>query len=202
MNILQIKSSLNGDKSFSTKLSNTIVEELQKKHPSANLKERNLATHPLPHFSEQHFGAFANREDMPAQEKVELISLSDKLIDEVNEAKVIVISVPVYNLSIPSTLKSWIDLIVRAQKTFRYSAEGPVGLITGKKVYLAISSGGIYSEGPRKSHDFTEPYLRAILGFIGISDITAFRVEGLSIPVINETAFSKAVQNVSSQLKH
>lgn len=199
MNILQIKSSLNGEKSSSTKLSNAIVEEIRKKYPTGNLTARDLTTETLPHFSDQHFAAFSNNQDIDAQLKENSIRISDELIEEINQAEIIVIGVPTYNLTIPSTLKSWIDLIVRAQKTFRYTADGPVGLLSGKKVYLAISSGGIYSEGPRKAHDFTEPYLKAILGFIGLSEINTFRAEGLSIPAINETAFSKAVQSIVIQ---
>ncbi|WP_163409805.1 FMN-dependent NADH-azoreductase [Flavobacterium ajazii] len=196
MNILQIKSSLNGKKSSSTKLSDVIVEEIRKKYPTGILTVRDLAIDILPHFSDQHFGAFSNSQEIDALIKEDIIKISDKLIDEIQQADFIVIAVPIYNLTIPSILKSWIDLIVRAQKTFRYTAEGPVGLLSGKKVYLSISSGGIYSQGPRKSHDFTEPYLKTILGFIGLSDITTFRVEGLSIPGISETAFSNAVQSI------
>ncbi|MBD0725847.1 hypothetical protein B6A10_11705 [Flavobacterium sp. L1I52] len=196
MKVLQIKTSLNGDNSMSNKLSNAIVDEIKKKHSSVQLTERNLAKKNLPHFSLQHFEAFSNNPEMDVQEKEKIIKISDELINEIEQAEIIVIGVPVYNLTIPSTLKSWIDFITRAQKTFRYTTEGPIGLITDKKVYIAISSGGIYSDGSRKSQDFTEPYLRTILGFLGINDITTIRVEGLSIPDINDTAFSKALQRI------
>ena len=101
-----------------------------------------------------------------------------------------------YNFGIPSTLKAWIDHIVRAGVTFRYSDGFPEGLIKNKKVYLAISSGGVYSEGPMKSYDFTEPYLRTALGFIGLTDITVFRVEGTFVPGVKETALPKAIDSV------
>jgi FMN-dependent NADH-azoreductase len=102
-----------------------------------------------------------------------------------------------YNFSIPSTLKAWLDHIVRPGLTFSYSEKGPEGLVKGKKVYLILSTGGIYSEGPMKPHDFVEPYLRFMLGFIGLTDITVFRVEGLAIPGIKETAMEKAIAGIS-----
>jgi FMN-dependent NADH-azoreductase len=94
-------------------------------------------------------------------------------------------------------LKAWIDQIVRAGLTFRYGANGqPEGLIKGKKVYLAIASGGVYSDGPMKAYDFVEPYLRGVLGFLGMTDVSTFRVEGTSVPGIKETALAKGVESV------
>lgn len=101
-----------------------------------------------------------------------------------------------YNLTIPSTLKSWIDHLTRVGVTFKYVENGLEGLIKGKKVYLAISSGNIYSQEPRKSFDFTENYMRAILGFLGMTDVTVFRAEGTSIPGLKETAIAKATEKI------
>lgn len=108
----------------------------------------------------------------------------------------IVIGVPMYNFGIHSTLKAWIDHIARSGQTFRYTDKGPEGLIKNKKVYLAISSGGVYSEGPMKAFDFTESYLRTTLGFLGMTNIASFRVEGLAMPDLKETALDKALQNI------
>ncbi|MFD1003416.1 FMN-dependent NADH-azoreductase [Ohtaekwangia kribbensis] len=199
MKILQINSSLKTEHSYSSKLSNAIIEKLREKEPSLTLVTRNLTNSPLPYFSENHFKAFSNSDDIDPVEKEETVKLSDQLISELIDADIIVIGVPTYNLTIPSVLKSWIDFIVRAGKTFRYTADGANGLIGNKKVYLAISSGGVFSEGPRKMFNFTEPYLKAVLGFIGLTDVEAVRVEGLAIPGIKETALEKAVQNIVIQ---
>ena len=104
---------------------------------------------------------------------------SDPLLEEVEAADVIVIGVPMYNFGIPSTLKAWVDHITRAGRTFRYTAKGPEGLLTNKKVFVIAARGGIYTgESPNKAFDFQESYLRAILGLSGLTDITFIRVEG------------------------
>jgi len=121
---------------------------------------------------------------------------SEEAIADITEADILVIGAPMYNFSIPSALKAWIDHVVRAGVTFKYDANGPEGLVKGKKVYIALSSGGVFSDGPMRSMDFAEPYLRHILGFIGLTDVTLFRVEGLSIPGVRETALEKAVAGI------
>src|SRR5581483_12149622 len=100
----------------------------------------------------------------------------DENIRAVQDADILVIGAPMYNFSIPSALKAWIDHVVRRGVTFSYSDKGPEGLVKGKKVYVAISSGGVFSEGMLKTMDFVEPYLRTVLGFIGLTDIRFFRV--------------------------
>ena len=187
MKILQINSSLKKEHSYSSKLSNAIIEKLKEKNSAVIVVTRDLTDDALPHFAETHFKALYNIDDIDPVQKAAAVKISDKLINELIDANTVVIGVPTYNLTIPSTLKSWIDFVVRAAKTFRYTSEGAMGLVENKKVYLAISSGGVFSEGPRKAFDFTEPYLRAVLGFIGLTDIDAVRVEGLAIPGIKET---------------
>jgi FMN-dependent NADH-azoreductase len=113
------------------------------------------------------------------------------------DADAVVLGVPIYNFAIPSALKTWIDHVARVGRTFKYGAHGsPEGLVKGKKVYLAVASGGIYSEGPMKAFDFAEPYLKAVLGFLGMTDIRTFRAEGTAIPNIKETALAKAIESV------
>jgi FMN-dependent NADH-azoreductase len=109
------------------------------------------------------------------------------------EADMIVIGAPLYNFGISSALKAWIDHIARAGLTFHYTEHGSEGLVKGKKVYLAIAMGGVYSEGPMQAYDFVTPYLKAVLGFIGMTDITVFRAEGTAIPGLKETALEKAI---------
>jgi FMN-dependent NADH-azoreductase len=115
---------------------------------------------------------------------VEALACSDLLINEVLEANVIVLAAPVHNLSIPSTLKAWIDHVVRAGRTFSYTPNGPKGLVAGKRAIVVLASGGIFSDGPAKPFDFHEPYLRAVLGFIGITNVDVIRVEGVAMGAI------------------
>ena len=122
---------------------------------------------------------------------------SDKAIAELLAADVLVIGAPLYNFGIPSTLKAWLDHVARAGITFRYVDNQPQGLLTGKKVYLAVASGGIYSTGPLVAADFVVPYLKTALGFLGLTDITVTRVEGVAIPGIQETALDKGLASIA-----
>ncbi|PWS29598.1 FMN-dependent NADH-azoreductase [Pedobacter yonginense] len=196
MNILHIISSPRGGASFSIKLGNAVIEKLQQANPSSTLKVHDLTNKPFPHLEEVHLNSFYTPAEQHSAEMTEAIKHSDQAIAELLAADTIVIGVGMYNFSIPSTLKAWIDHIARAGKTFNYSANGPEGLIKGKKVYLAITSGGIYSEGPMKAYDFTESYLRAVLGFMGITDITVFRAEGVNFPDLKEVALDKAIESI------
>ena len=126
-------------------------------------------------------GAFFTPVDQRSAEQNETVKLSDVLIAELFRADVIVLGAPMYNFSISSTLKAWIDHVSRAGVTFNYTETGPVGLVRDKKVYVFTARGGVYSEGPAKSMDFQETYLRAVLGFIGLTDVTFVRAEGLAM---------------------
>ena len=195
--ILHIVSSVKGKDSLSTKLSNAIIEKLNSVYPDSAVNTLDLTKNPLPHLEEAHFTSFYTPEDKRTVDNKEAIKHSDQAIKELMEADIIVIGVPLYNFGIPSTLKSWIDHIARSGVTFTYANGFPEGLVINKKVYLAIASGGVYSEGPMKSDDFTEPYLRAVLGFLGMKDIAAFRVEGIVVPHLKDTAWPKALESVN-----
>jgi FMN-dependent NADH-azoreductase len=164
----------------SNRLSKVIVDRILKKRPDMEVKVRDLVANPPPFLTHLEFGAY-----------------SDEAIAELMNSEIVVINVATHNYSIPAVLKAWIDQIVRAGKTFSYSATGPEGLLKGKKLYLSIASGGVYSGPQPTGPDFTESYLKAILGFVGMTDLTSFRVEGLAIPGIKETAFEKAVEFVT-----
>ena len=125
--------------------------------------------------------------------------MSDALIDELFAADTIALAVPMHNFSPPSTLKAWIDHITRAGRTFSYSSNGPDGLLKGKRAILVLASGGVYSNGPAKPFDFTEPYLRTVLGFIGITDVEVVRVEGVANSAIGP---EKALASARTQSKH
>jgi FMN-dependent NADH-azoreductase len=196
-NILLIQSSPRGHTSFSRKLSLAIVEKLKAKNPGATIKTRDLTTHPIPHLEEAHLAAFFAPPEKHSDADKKAIRHSEEVIAEIMNADAIVIGVPMYNFGIPSALKSWVDHLARAGHTFRYGANGPEGLVKGKKLYLAVTTGGIYSDGPMKAYDFTEPYLKAVLGFLGMTDVTTYRAEGIAIPGVQDTALEKAVQAIA-----
>lgn len=193
MKILHLISSPRDEASFSIKLGKTVVDRLLAAHPDSTVKEHNLTKTSFPHLEEVHLNSFFTPKENHTPELTEAIKHSDEAIAELMDADVIVIGVPMYNFGIHSTLKAWIDHIARAGKTFSYSEKGPEGLIHNKKVYLAIATGGVYSEGAMKAYDFTEPYLRTILGFLGMTDLTTFRVEGMNMPELKDQALEKAI---------
>lgn len=195
--ILNIVSSIMGEQSFSIKLSQSILEQLQTTYPGSQIVTRELSKHPFPHMEESYLSALFTPEDARTPEHKAAVKHSDEAIKELMEADILVIGVPVYNFAIPSTLKSWIDHIVRAGVTFNYSTQGfPEGQVKDKKVYLAIASGGVFSEGPYKVYDFVEPYLRVTLGFIGMKDIEVFRIEGTKMAETKDAAWTKAENSV------
>lgn len=196
-NILKIISSPRRQDSFSNQLTDAIIDKLKSEYPGSQVKLHDLTARPFPHLEEAHLSSFYTVPEDRTKEQQQAVSHSDEAIQLITEADILVIGVPTYNFGVPSLLKAWIDHITRAGITFRYSDKGPEGLIKNKKVYLAISSGAVYSDGKMAAYDYTEPYLRAILGFVGLTDVTVLRVEGLAIPGIKETALEKAIQNIS-----
>lgn len=196
MKILFVESSPTGEKSQTRRLARRLKERIQKIHPLAEIVQRDVAQTHIPHL------------DLPAVEALKMgaagaahesfLALSDRLIGELLSSDVIVIALPMWNFSIPSSLKAWLDHILRAGKTFSYSPDGPRGLLSGKRAILIASSGGVYSEGARKSADFAEPYMRMVLGFIGIEQVQTVRVEGLAIPTLTAGAIEAAEKAVDA----
>ena len=175
-NILVLNSSVSGEASVSRLLVADAVTELTQRDPSAKLVFRDLAANPVPHLTPQTVAGVRAQATTPAEQTAR--ALSDELIAELRAADTIVIGAPMYNFSIPTTLRSWFDHVLRAGETFRYSEAGPKGLLEGKKVIVVESRGGLYSEGPAQATDFQEPYLRQLLGFIGLADdLTFIRAE-------------------------
>ena len=197
MKILQIISSPRGEASQTIQLSEAIIKKLTAKNNNASVTVRNLTVNPLPYIVDNHIQSFNTPPESRSAEHLEDIKLSDELLDELKTADTIVIGAPMYNFGIPAFLKSWIDHLARAGVAFTYTADGPVGLILGKKVYLAIATGGVYSEGDYKAVDFIEPYLRTSLGFFGLIDITAFSVEGVSVSALKDQAMQVALDKLS-----
>jgi FMN-dependent NADH-azoreductase len=197
MQILQIITSARGAESFSTKLSQGIIDKLQAAHPGSTVVVRDLAKHPFPHLEEAHLQAYFALAESRSPEQQEAVRHSDEAIAEVLAADVLVIGSPLYNFMITSSLKAWLDHLTRANVTFRYTPNGPEGLIKGKQVYLAVASGGVYSEGPMQPYDFATPYLRWMLGFLGMRDVTVARAEGVKLPELQATALQKGLESVT-----
>lgn len=196
--ILHIISSPQGESSVSRKLGNTIIEKIKAKYPDSIVRERNLVADHFPHLDQLQIGSWFTPADSHSPEQVTAIKISDEAIAEVQEADIYVIGAPFYNFAIPSTLKAYLDHIARPGITFRYNEDGqPEGFLKNKQAYVAIASSGVYSEGAFQSFDFVSPYLKFMLGFLGISDITFVRAEGLRIDGVKETAFEKGVASIA-----
>lgn len=195
-NILHLKSSIQGATSYSIKLGQAIVTEIEKKYPGSTVEELNLVDMNIPHLTPEVLRTFFLPNDQLIEKERESILLSDNLVKQLFAADIIVIGAPLINYTIHSALKAWIDHITRAGITFGYGEHGPIGLVTGKKVYVAMSSGGVYSEGPGQANDFVAPYLTAFLGFLGMTDLTVFRAEGLKVVGIKDNAFEKAIESI------
>ncbi|MBB6427499.1 FMN-dependent NADH-azoreductase [Sphingopyxis sp. JAI128] len=168
-NILRIDASARNDGSTTRQLSAQLVDQLISQGYGANVVHRDLALTPPALLTEGWVGANFTDEADRSDEQKALLAGSDELIAELEAADMIVIGVPVYNFAIPASLKAWIDLIARARRTFRYTETGPEGLLKGKKVYLVVASGGV---PVGSDYDFATGYLRHVLGFVGLTDVT------------------------------
>ena len=200
MNILHIDSGILGEHSVSRRLTAAIVAQIKAEQPAAAITYRDLVANPLPHLSGAHLmAANAQPETVDAQIASD-IAESTAALDEFLAADTIILGVPMYNFSLPSQLKAWIDRIAVAGKTFRYTAEGPEGLANGKKVVIVSTRGGHYSAGPAAVMDHQESYLKAVLGFIGITDVEIVRAEGLNLSADSKIeAISEAERVISDR---
>ena len=197
-NILLIQSSPRGGESFSHRVAQSVVNDLKARHPEAKIVLRDLAANPPPHVGLPFITGMYAPPEHRTPEQAEAIALSDALIDEFFAADTIVIGVPMHNFTLPSTLKAWIDHVARAGRTFNFGANGPEGLLKGKRVILVLARGGVYSSGPTKPLDYQEPYLRAVLGFLGITDVSAVHIEGAANRAIGP---EKAIATATAQSK-
>jgi FMN-dependent NADH-azoreductase len=175
--LLQINASLAGGNGQSSQLANRFVADWVAKHPGGHVVKRDLAADPVPHLTAERFQAFFSQPEARTAEQLAVTEYSDALISELQAADTIVFAVPMYNFSVPSTLRAYFDHIARAGVTFRYTANGPEGLLKGKKAYVFITRGGIYANGI----DTQTPYLKQFLGFVGITDVQFVYAEGLSM---------------------
>jgi FMN-dependent NADH-azoreductase len=201
-NLLFVTSSLFGDGSQSRRIAVELIDRWREAHPRTTVVTRELTADSMPHLSLDTLGAAMTPAETRSAAERRQAALADTLIEEVEAADVVVITAPMYNFAIPSTLKAWLDHIVRAGRTFRYGAAGPEGLLKGRKVFVVTGRGGVYSgDSPAKGLDFQEPYLRAMLGFLGLDDVTFIHVEGLKLsPEAAASGIERARQAIADLL--
>lgn len=197
MNILQINASARRDGN-STKVANSVTERLKAANPGAAFTLRDLAMAPHPVLDEAALGALFTPADQRTPEQAARVALDDALIAEIQAHDTIVLGVPMYNFGVPVQLKAWIDAIARAGTTFRYTATGPEGLLKGKTVYVALARGGLYRDTP---NDSQVPYLKAVLGFLGLTDVSFIYAEGLAMgPEAVTKGFAQAEADLAAAL--
>jgi len=194
MNILQINSSARSTGSESTRMADAIVAKLAAANAGASVTRRDLAKDPHPVLDEATLQALFTPADQRTAEQAARVALDDALIAQVQAADVIVIGAPMYNFGITVQLKGWFDAIARAGVTFKYTATGPVGLLENKKVYVALSRGGLHRNGPT---DTQLPHLKTFLNFIGLSDVQFIYAEGMGM---GPDAVAKAQAEADEQI--
>jgi len=194
--ILHIISSPRVGVSASRKLGKSVVEKIQEKYPDSIVKQRDLTKNLVPLLEDVHINSFFTPAESRSPEQEEINHYSESLISELQEADIIVVESPMYNFSVPTGLRAYFDFTSRAGYTFSYSEKGPEGLLKNKKLYVAFTSGNIYSEGPYQIYDSNVPYIKNVFGFYGVSDVSVFRAEGLSIPGIMENSLEKGIESI------
>lgn len=180
MNILHVDASITGPASVTRTLSAEIVEAERRLYPDAEVTVRDLAEQPLDHLSNKHLAAAQGAAPNDARVRDD-VTAGQAALEEFLAADLIVVGAPMYNFGIPSQLKAWIDRLAVAGVTFRYTEAGPEGLAGGKKVIIASSRGGFFAGLPAEALDHQEAYLRTVFGFVGITDVTVVRAEGVAI---------------------
>ena len=180
MIVLHIDSSPRGVDSVSRDPTRQIVNRLKAVEPTLDVVQYDLGDRPLPHLSSDAIGALRQAELATAEQR-ELGALSDRMIEELQRADLIVIGSPMHNFGITSQLKAWFDTIIRAGKTFSYGEQGPEGLLKDKRAIVVETRGGVYTTGSAASFNHQEPHLKTLLGFIGISDVQYIHAEGLDM---------------------
>lgn len=199
MNLLHIDSSILGGNSVSRKLSAAAVAKLRATYPEANVTYRDLAAAPISHLSGAYLAGQSPdvQHDQAMQED---IALGGKVLAEFLASDTVVIGVALYNFTVSSQLKAWVDRVLVAGKTFRYTETGPEGLAGGKKVVLTVARGGFYGPGtPHQAFEHAENYMRAVLGFIGITDPEVIVAEGIALgPEQREASLKAALDQIAA----
>jgi len=194
--LLQINSSINTGTGESSQLAERFVAAYRERNPQARVIRRDLVADAVPHLTAERFGAFIAAPERRTTAQNEVVAYSDRLIAELKEADVVVLGLPMYNFGVPSQLKAYFDHVARAGVTFRYTANGPQGLLSGKKVYVFATRGGLYAGTPL---DTQSGYVRDFLRFLGIADVEFVYAEGLAISP-EDRALSLAKANAQAAL--
>ncbi|WP_194756721.1 FMN-dependent NADH-azoreductase [Aliidiomarina indica] len=181
MKILHLESGLFVEQSVSRQLSQQIVQRLLAKNPDAQVITRDLVQNPISHLDAEILMAGGTAAAERSERQSIESALTETLLEELFAADVIVIGAPMYNFTIPTQLKAWIDRVAQAGRTFEYTEQGPRGLVTGKRVFVASARGGVYSEGVAAAMEHQESFLTTVLGFLGMSDVTIVRAEGVNL---------------------
>ncbi|MDV9033456.1 FMN-dependent NADH-azoreductase [Pseudomonas sp. RAC1] len=176
--VLIVESSARQQDSVSRQLTRDFTRQWQAAHPADTLALRDLALNPVPHLDADLLGGWMKPEAQRSAAEVQALLRSNELTDELLAADVLVLAAPMYNFTIPSTLKAWLDHVLRAGITFKYTPTGPQGLLSGKRAIVLTARGGIHAGA---SSDHQEPYLRQVMAFIGIHDVTFIHAEGLNM---------------------
>jgi len=194
--LLQINASIYNGNGQSSQLANQFVAAFHKRHPRAKIVVRDVASaEPVPHLDAERFGAFITKAEERSAAQRAVVAYSDTLINELKQADVIVLGLPMYNFGVPSQLKAYFDHIARAGVTFAYTDKGPVGRLTGKKVYVFAARGGLYAGTPM---DTQTSYVRDMLRFLGMTDVEFVYAEGLAISAQSkEAGLAKAMAEIA-----
>jgi FMN-dependent NADH-azoreductase len=194
-NILCLMSSPRRDTSYSNLVAMRVLRELRHVYPDATVTIRDLARNPLPHIDDDFVTATRSIAGARTERQRAQLEQSDGLIDELIAADAVVIAASMINFGVPSTLKAWIDYVVRPGRTFHYTEGGSQGLLRGRRAILVLSRGGIYSGGPLRSFEHDESYLRSVLEFVGITDVQTILLEGMALgPEFAERAVDAAMR--------
>ena len=177
-NVLRIDSSLFEENSVSQQLTEELIDKLVGKYPNLNVKRRNLNEEGVPHLDTNWVTALSTAPEQRSEDQRHKVSYSDQLIEELQQADILVIGAPMYNFNVPSVLKSWFDHIARAGVTFAYTAEGPKGLLSNKTAYVITTRGGLHKDQPS---DTQIPFIKNFLAFVGITDVRVIYAEGLNM---------------------
>ena len=193
--LLQINASIDPVNGQSSRLAHQFVAAFRAAHPEAKIALRDVGAEPVPHLTRERFAAFLAKPEDRSEAQARVAAYSDALISEINEADVVVIGLPMYNFGVPSQLKAYFDHIARAGITFSYTEKGPVGRLTGKKVYVFAARGGQYAGTPLDSQT---SYVRDFLAFLGMTDVTFVYAEGLAISAETKQAnLAKAAAQIA-----
>jgi FMN-dependent NADH-azoreductase len=200
--LLQINASINNGNGESSRLANQFVAAFHKSHPKASIVVRDVAAaEPVPHLDAERFGAFITKPEQRTAAQHAVVAYSDTLINELKQADIIVLGLPMYNFGVPSQLKAYFDHIARLGVTFEYTEKGPVGKLTGKKVYVFAARGGVYArDGVNEGTPMETQtnYVRDFLRFLGMSDVEFVYAEGLHMsPQSKQAALAKAEAEIA-----